>query len=134
MCVCFRPLLKTTEIVLNIFRMAFRNETLACGLFCLSIQTFRIFKAMLPMFDSSLSKRKPPPPFKTSAHFCSNYTFPNTKITKCNCFAQTRVLPQCILCLCWLPVFACLYADFCFNSKFALILYLLFSFFSFPAK
>ena len=46
--------LTTTKILLNLLRMAFSNETLACGLFCLSIQNFRIFTAMLPMSDASL--------------------------------------------------------------------------------
>ena len=126
--VCFHPLLKTTKILLNNFTyMTFSNKTLTCGFYF--ICRYKLLESSQRCYKCLTRPFRKTTPLTTLAHFCSNYTFPNAKITKCNCFAQTHVLPQycCILCLCWFPVFACLYADFCFDSKFMFILYFVFT-------
>lgn len=125
-CVCFHPMLKTTKILLNILRMTFSDKTLGCGFYF--ICRYKLLESSRDATNVRHVAFKKQLPFKTSAHFCSNYTFLNTKITKCNCLAQTHLLSRyAASCVCWYPVFACLYADFCLKSKF--ILYLT----SFPA-
>ena len=101
--VCFHPLLKTTKILLNNFTyMTFSNKTLTCGFYF--ICRYKLLETSQRCYKCSTRPFRKTTPLTTLAHFCSNHTFPNAKITKCNCFAQTHVLPQycCILCLCWL--------------------------------
>ena len=119
----------TTKIILNLLRMAFSHELQHADYF---VCRYKFLESSQRCYQCSTR------PFeKTILWLCPSSVqiilFLKTKITKCNCFAQTLVLSHIILLSpCWFPVFACLYADF-FNSNFVLIMYLLFSCFSFAA-
>ena len=81
--------------------MTFRDKTLGCGFYF--ICRYKLLESSRDATNvRHVALKKKQLLFKTSSHFCSNYTFPNTKITKCNCLAQidsSTFTICCILCL-----------------------------------